>query len=50
VGALWPVWRLVAGGYSLREIDEHWSVSDVLDANEAIDVWEDLQRPPKGVG
>lgn len=27
----------------MREIDEHWSLVDVLDANEALDVMHDAQ-------
>lgn len=44
VGDVWPIWRLVRRGMAtLREIDEHWSVEDVLDANETLDVSDDLQ-------
>jgi hypothetical protein len=55
VGDLWPVWRLVVGGLAtLEEIDRYWTVTDVLDANEAADAWESLRaggRPaPDGVG
>lgn len=48
MGELWLVWRLVAAGVAtLQEIDSHYSVTDVLDANEALDVWDDLKpRPP----
>lgn len=39
----WPVWRLVAARVaSLHEIDTHWTLSDVLDANEALDVLADV--------
>jgi hypothetical protein len=35
----WPVWRVVAEGLgTLAEIERHWWIEDVLDANEAIDV------------
>lgn len=46
VRAEWPVWRLVAVEQiaTLREIDEVWSLSDVLDANEALDVAGEVQR------
>jgi len=29
---------------SLREIEQFWSIDDVLDANLALDVWEDLEE------
>ena len=49
--AEWPIWRIVMedNGVSLREIDEHWSVDDVLDANEVMDVMSDVTgwRRPK---
>lgn len=46
VGDVWPVWRVVARGMaSLRDVDEHWSVEDVLDANEYLDVRDDLDAP-----
>lgn len=35
------------------EIDSTWSIEDVLDANEALDVWDDAQDrslvPPESV-
>jgi hypothetical protein len=35
----WPVWRVVAEGMgTLVEIERHWWVEHVLDANEALDV------------
>lgn len=47
---LWSVWRLVAAGVArLEEIDRHWTVSDVLDANEALDAWEDLRPRPSAM-
>lgn len=39
VADAWPVWRVIGHGYgTLAEIETHWWVEDVLDANEAIDV------------
>jgi hypothetical protein len=45
------VWRLVERRLAtLREIDEHWSISDVLDGNEALDVADDLTSWHRGPG
>ncbi len=45
------MWRLVVEQVAtLQEIDEHWTIEDVLDANEALDVFDDAQvdelQPP----
>lgn len=50
ITAQWPIWRIVTGdhGIGLREIDEHWSVDDLLDWIEVSDVMADMhewQRP-----
>jgi hypothetical protein len=40
VGDDWPVWRAIEGGFgTLTEIERHWWVEHVLDANEAYDVF-----------
>lgn len=44
-GPEWFVWRLVVEQIAtIREIDRHWSLSDVLDANEALDKWAARQQ------
>ena len=41
--AEWPIWRLVVDEKAtLSEIAAAWSIDDVLDANEALDVAADL--------
>lgn len=44
----WFLWRPVfsehCGHVSKHEIDEHWSVLDLLDCNELIDIHEELDR------
>lgn len=32
---------------TLTEIDDHWSIEDVLDAGEALDVFDDAQDPDR---
>ena len=45
-GPEWYVWRLVVEQVAtLRELDDHWCMSDVLDANEALDKWAARQAP-----
>lgn len=40
----WPVWRVaIALRLDIVQIDATWSLSDVLDANEALDVLDDQQ-------
>jgi hypothetical protein len=35
----WYVWRIVLAKIAtLREIEEHWSLSDLLDAQDALDL------------
>ena len=29
---------------TLHELEEHWSVNDLLSANIALDVWDDMER------
>jgi hypothetical protein len=47
------VWRpIVEGLATLEEIDTHWSLTDLLDANDALDVKlavqvEAAERPPQ---
>lgn len=39
------MWRLVLDGVAtLHEIETHWSIADVLDANEALDVQADVSE------
>jgi hypothetical protein len=45
----WYVWRPVfsdhvKGNVSKHEIDEHWSIVDLLECNELIDIHEELER------
>lgn len=41
----WPVWRVIlAGAGSLEEIERHWSVDDLADANEALDVRDEAEE------
>ena len=45
VGPEWPVWRLVVEGVAtLSEVDTHWTLTDVLDANEALDAYAVARR------
>ena len=48
VEADWPVWRIVLDmQLSLAEVDREWSLDDVLDANEVLDVAADVQASRK---
>jgi hypothetical protein len=50
-GLLWPVWRLVTKRIAtLREIEEWWCLSDLVMANEAQDLAEEVERlsSPRG--
>lgn len=39
------MWRLVTDGIAtLHEIESYWSITDVLDANEALDVKGDVDE------
>lgn len=41
----WFIWRLVlAQVVTLQELETHWSVVDMLDAHEAIDLQEEAER------
>ena len=44
----WYIWRPVfsehTGHVSRREIDEHWSILDLLECHELIDIHEELDR------
>lgn len=48
----WPVWRLVTEGVAtLAEIERHWWLEDVFDANEALDVIDrQRKRGPRDWG
>jgi len=40
----WAVWRVVlAQVATLREIEEHWTINDLADANEALDIKQELE-------
>jgi hypothetical protein len=44
-GLNWPVWRLIIRRITtLREIEEHWCLSDLVFANEALDLEEEIER------
>jgi hypothetical protein len=41
----WPVWRLVVNRIaSLAEIEGSWCLRDVILANEAMDVQDEIER------
>lgn len=40
----WPAWRLILKGVPLRDLDTYYTLSDVLDHNDALDVVEELER------
>jgi len=34
----WPIWRLITAKVAtLEEIETHWSLDDLIDANDALD-------------
>jgi hypothetical protein len=42
----WWFWRLLASErltVSLAELEERWSMTDVLDAHEVLDMYDDLE-------
>jgi hypothetical protein len=40
----WPLWRLVLEKVATKqELDTHWSIDDVADANEALDAQYEAQ-------
>jgi hypothetical protein len=46
-GLNWFVWRVLTHDRSnatLREVEEHWSLVDLVNANLALDVHDELQR------
>jgi len=48
VGPDWPVWRLVLHGISLTEIETRWQLEHVFDANEALDITDDMKAASRG--
>lgn len=39
------IWRpIIKKVATLEEIESHWDITDLLDANEALDVMDDLER------
>ncbi len=41
-------WRVVRSGMAtLEEIDRHWTLLDLDDANDVLDVYEAAATPPK---
>ena len=41
----WPVWRLVTRRIAtLHEIETHWSINDLFDANEVLDALDEVQQ------
>lgn len=46
---MWPGIRLVVGRYaSLQELETHWSIDDILDFTDALDVLDEKAPKPKG--
>jgi hypothetical protein len=44
----WMIWRLVSRGIAnLQEIDTHWTIVDVLKANDALDVLDEANSREK---
>ena len=42
------MWRVIGEGMaSLRDVDEWWSLTDILDANEYLDVMGDVRESKK---
>lgn len=41
----WPVWRLVLRRKAtLQEMDTHWCLDDLIKANRALDLEEEVER------
>lgn len=41
------VWRLILERVAtLREVEEHWSILDVAEANDALDAWIEAHNQP----
>lgn len=44
----WPVWRIVSRQMAtLQEIESSWSLADVFDANDVLDLMDEAARPEK---
>lgn len=40
----WSVWRVwLSGNATLQEIEMHWSLIDLMDANDALDIQGELE-------
>lgn len=47
----WPIWRLVTdhrASVTLEEVDRHYWIEDVLDANEALDIQLEIEAYRRG--
>jgi hypothetical protein len=41
----WPVWRIITAGMAtLQEIDTHWTLIDVDNANDVLDLQQQLEE------
>ena len=41
----WPVWRLVTRRVAtLQELETHWSITDLFDANDVLDALDEVQQ------
>jgi hypothetical protein len=41
----WSVWRpILAGCATLQEVELHWSIDDLADANEALDIKHEAEN------
>jgi hypothetical protein len=41
----WPVWRVwLSGKATLQEMDTHWSYLDLVRANEALDIDDEIEE------
>jgi len=39
------IWRpIIEGIVTLQEMDEHWTINDLADANEALDIKYEIQE------
>ena len=42
---MWPCWRLVKERMATKEeLETHWSIDDIVQANEVLDAWADAER------
>jgi len=40
----WDIWRVITSKIATKtEIEEHWTLSDIADANEALDIEGEMQ-------